>query len=167
MTVGEFWDKQEFAYLVTYSFNRGPKLAEAIQQAKQELKTARFMQLPAIQRRIETLEKCLGKLTEGLDDWNVTAIQVAEIPSHSGAAQQLATICAQTGMQDVYAACRPIYRDALAFYDKQGKLMRVLNICFECNYMATDSGEHIEADAATYQHLGIYLAQLGHPIENF
>lgn len=124
------------------------------------------MQQPAIQRRIEAFERISGKLTEGLGNWNVTAEKIAEIPVYSAAAQQLATICAQTGKQDVYAMCWPIYRDALAFYDKERKLVRVLNICFECNYMMTDEGLHIEVDAATYQHLREYLAQLGHAIEN-
>ena len=61
--------------------------------------------------------------------------------------------------------CGPTYRDALAFYDAQGKRLRVLNICFECQHMQDDTGSYVEASDAFYQSLRAYLAQQGHPIE--
>ncbi|OGX91770.1 hypothetical protein [Hymenobacter coccineus] len=63
MTTAEFWDQQQFSYIVTYSFNRGPKLAAlreatvvAIKQAKQELHRAWFMQQAGSLRKLRGLE---------------------------------------------------------------------------------------------------------------
>ena len=165
MTIGEFWKQQEFAYLVTYSFNREPKLEEAVQEAKRQLETARFMRQPEFQRKLRYLEERLGKLTEGLIDWNPTATPIANIGNHSIASYQLADICFQAGRQEAFSGCRPIYRDALAFYNEQDELVRVLNICFQCHYLITDTGLHVEADLATYQALYSFLKSCGHPIE--
>ncbi|RZK27977.1 MAG: hypothetical protein EOO63_12255 [Hymenobacter sp.] len=167
MTVGEFWNEQKFSYLATYSFNREPKLAEAMQQAIQELKAARFMQKAAAQRKIERLKNRSDKLTDESGKLHVTAIQLAEIHSQSVVAQQLGAIFTQASKQDVYAMFWPIYRDAFVFYNEKRAVVRVLNICFECNYMATDTGLHVEADAATYQRLSELIVQLGHTIESY
>ncbi len=166
MTIGEFWKQQEFSYLVTYSFNRGPKLEEEIRRMKVELAAARFMRRPELQRRLYSLEHFSGKLTEGLLDLHLTATIIAEMAKTSAVTQQLAAICTASTKQDCYAGCLPVYRDALAFYSEERKLLSVFNICFECYYMATDAGVHIEADNSTYQRLRDFLVQLGHPIES-
>jgi hypothetical protein len=56
------------------------------------------------------------------------------------------------------------YRDALAFYDEQGNLVKVLNICFSCDGMLSHAGEIVQADTTAYDALRAFLIQLGHPI---
>ena len=165
MTAGQFWELRQFSYLETYSFNRGPKRAALIQQAQQELRTAHYMRQPALRTLLEHLENGRDTLTQGLKDLHSTAICVAKIAHGSAQAQQVAAIFRQAGQQQAYAMCWPIYRDALAFYDAQDKLLRVLNICFKCQYTQADNGSYVEARAAFYQGLRAYLAQQGQPIE--
>ena len=165
MTAGQFWELQQFSYLETYSFNRDPKRAALIQQTQQELQTARYMRQPALRTLLKRLESGHDTLTQGLKDLQPTASCVAKIAHRSVRGQQVAAIFRQAGQQEAYAMCGPTYRDALAFYDAQGKLLRVLNVCFECQHMQADNGSYVEASDAFYQSLRAYLAQQGHPIE--
>jgi hypothetical protein len=164
MTAGRFWELQQFSYVETYSFNRDPKRATVIRQAKEELRVARYMRQPALRQLVERLESGIYMLTQGLEHIHPTATRVAKIDQSSAQGQQLAAIFRQAGKPEWYAMCAPIYRDALAFYDAQGQLVRVLNICFECQHMQADTGSQVEADEAVYQALRLYLAQLGHPM---
>jgi hypothetical protein len=165
MGADEFWTHQPFSYLETYSFNRGPKRAALILQTKEELRTARYMRQPALRQVVERLESGFDTLTQGLHYLHPTATKVATVSYDSVQAQQLAAILSRAEKQEVYAMCWPIYRDALALYDAQGRLVRVLNICFECMNMKADTEVHVEADLATYEALRAYLVELGHPIE--
>ena len=71
----------------------------------------------------------------------------------------------KAGRQEAFAGCIPIYRDALVFYNDQAQRVQVLNICFECQMMATAYGQLIEANFDTYDALQETLMQLGHPID--
>jgi len=164
MTAGRFWELQQFSYVETYSFNRDPKRATLIRETKQELRAARYMRQPALRQLLERLEDGFYTLTQGLENIHPTATRVARIDQSSAQGQQLAAIFRQAGKPEGYAMCAPSYRDALAFYDAQGQLVRVLNICFECQHMQADTGSQVEAGEAVYQALYLYLAQLGHPI---
>ncbi|MVN75036.1 hypothetical protein GO988_01715 [Hymenobacter sp. HMF4947] len=166
MTASEFWDQQDFSYLVTYSFNRGPKRTELIQQTKRELQIARFMRRPKLLQRLQSLEAANSTLIEEGAVFHSTATVIAQINSSSIEAQQVKTIFRNSAAQQFYAGCIPIYRDALVFYSEQGEMLGVLNICFECFYMKTDVGLYLEADVNTYQALRGFLTQLGHPIED-
>jgi hypothetical protein len=165
MTASQFWELQQFSYLKTYSFNRGAKRTELIRQTKENLQTARYLRQPALRQLLERLESGADTLTQELGHLHPTAVGVATVSRNSPAGEQLAAIFRQAGQQEWYAMCWPVYRDALAFYDEQGQLLRVLNICFECHFMKADNGTHVEASESTYQALRDYLAQLDHPIE--
>jgi len=165
MLLSEFWARQRFSYLVTYSFQRGPKLAALKMHLTQELGTARYMRRAAIWQQIESLESPSKALTEGLGAIDLTATVGARLVANSTEVQQLAHVVQQASKQEYYAMCPPIYRDALAFYNEANKLVRVLNICFECHFMQTDQQQHVEADMATYNFLRRFLLQAGHPID--
>jgi hypothetical protein len=178
MTASRFWELQQFSYLETYSFNRGPKLAAlhaattaAVEQTRQEIQTAPYRDQRKLAYRLRTLQgeithSITGKLlTDKGAVFDVTADKIALVRQASATAQRLATILEQPATQVVHFMCLPIYRDALAFYNEQGHLMRVLNICFECLAMRTDNGVMVQADLATYEELGKLLYELGHPIE--
>jgi hypothetical protein len=178
MTIAEFWRSQPFDYLATYSFNRGPKLAalheatnEAIEDIKQSVSSSRFMQQIKLSRQLAELEQqmrmgaYLRRLTNEqlvIDD---TADQVALLKHDSVEARQLDAILQAAPGDVMYAGCLPTYRDALAFYNEQGQLLRVLNICFGCLYMEANDGLSVEGGANTYKALRKFLIHLGHPIE--
>lgn len=175
MTTGEFWKQQKFSYLVTYSFNRGPKFSALREAAKtrcqltrKQLLTSPSAQLPALREELRLLERTYDleamNLTQGSSAFHITASPVAMIEKNTLATQTLAAILQTPVVNQNDWMCGPVYRDALAFYDEQDRLVSVLNVCFNCEYMMTDTGRAIQADAATYEALSSYLTHLGHPI---
>jgi hypothetical protein len=164
MLLSEFWTRQRFSYLVTYSFQRGAELTALKEQLRQQLNTARYMQRPAIQQQLSKLEHPAITLTEGLGAVHPTASAVMRLASHSAEVQQLTDALVRASKQECYAMCLPIYRDALAFNNEADELVSVLNICFQCLYMQTNQQEHVEADMATYDFLQTFLLRLGYPI---
>lgn len=177
MTTAEFWDQQQFSYIVTYSFNRGPKLlalhadtVAAIEQTKQELQQAPFRDQRKLAYQLRILKASItGDYQKTLTNeqlmFDVTAELIATIQTSTSNAAALADLLCAPVVNQYDWMCAPIYRDALAFYNTQDELISVLNICFECDTMLTDTGKEVQADESTYQALRQLLAQLGHPIE--
>ncbi len=176
MTTAEFWDQQQFSYLVTYSFNRGPKLAalrEAskvlFRQTRQELLTASLEQLPEIRNELRNLEQNNGlemmALTTDANAFQITATPIATIKAGALETAAFADLLKTPIINQFHWMCWPTYRDALAFYSAQDELISVLNICFGCDNMLTDTGEAVQADVTTYKALLKLLKQLSHPIE--
>ncbi|MGI4874047.1 MAG: hypothetical protein ACRYFX_23050 [Janthinobacterium lividum] len=173
MTAGEFWNKQEFSYLVTYSFNRGPKL-EAYQQAAQawfkliraSLLTAPPAQLSALREQLRLLERTHDltrlSLTDEAGAFHLTASPVSVISQGTSAAQEIAGLFQLPVVDEPAWMCAPVYRDALAFYDEQDQLLGVLNICFDCEWMVTHTGQRVQADTAAYEGLRACLGRAGH-----
>ena len=175
MTSGDFWRQQEFDYLVTYSFNRGPKLTalkaaakECFRQTRKQLLTSSAAQLPALREKLRLLERTYDldflTLTQENSAFHITASPIARIEKNSVVVQAFAVILQAPVINQMDWMCAPVYRDALAFYDAQHKLVSVLNICFSCDRMLTATGLEIQADTTTYDILRGYLTQLGHLI---
>nr|GFB40585.1 hypothetical protein [Tanacetum cinerariifolium] len=153
----DFWVQQPFHNLVTYSFNRGSKLAALHTAADQVL--AELAALPPtdylrqfkLKRQLRELqaEKEMGgykrRIVNEQGVLDSTAEQVAVVKQDSAAAEQLSQVFQRAGGEIVYAMCMPIFRDGLAFYDEQGRLLRTLNICFQCLYMQTNDKLTVEA----------------------
>jgi hypothetical protein len=178
MTAGRFWELQQFSYIETYSFNRGAKLADlhaattaVIEQIKLEMATAPFRDQRKLGYQLRTLQGEIAHLitekplTNKQGIFDATAERIALVKQDSAAAQRLRAIFEKPAKQVVHFMCLPIYRDALAFYGAQGQLLRVLNICFECLAMRTESGLTVEADIVAYEELQQLFNELGHPIE--
>lgn len=176
-TVAEFWQQQTFAYLETYSFNRGPKSAEEYERLSQEiavikeaLASGRPMLRSKASRQLRDLEEEITGnkynllLTKDVL-FHFSTRQIANLAVDALATKQLAGIALHATAQEGYAMCPPIYRDALVFRDAQGEQLQVLNICFECLSMATNDKQLVEANFATYDLLKAVLIDLGHPIE--
>jgi hypothetical protein len=94
-----------------------------------------------------------------------TTQRVVVLPQGSAVVGQLNRLLRQAKQQEAFAACLPIYRDALVFYANDGQRVAVLNICFECLLMTTDTNKLVEADFSTYYALRELLTEIGHPIE--
>lgn len=137
MTAAEFWDQQPFSYLVTYSFNRGPKLASLreaskvlFRQTRQNLLTASLEQLPEMRNQLQRLEQNNGlamlALTPDANAFHITATPIAVIKVGT---LQVAAVAESLRIPVVnlfYWMCWPTYRDALAFYNEQNELVSVL-----------------------------------------
>jgi hypothetical protein len=95
--------------------------------------------------------------------FHITAVPVAVVRPGEAVAEQLATVLRLSISEQMDWMCAPVYRDALAFYDEQHQIVRVLNICFACDRMLTDSGVEIQADKQVYRQLRAILERLGHP----
>jgi len=176
ITATEFWTQQPFHQIVTYSFNRGPKLAAPHNAADQVL--AELATLPPtdhlrrfkLKRQLRELqaEKEIGatqrRLFNAQGTLDSTAEQIAAIEQNSVPAEQLSQLFQRAGGEVVYAMCLPVFRDALVFNDAQGRLLRVLHVCFECLYMEASDKLNVEADILFYSQLRGLLTQLGHPI---
>lgn len=61
--------------------------------------------------------------------------------------------------------CGPIYRDAIAFYQNDHKVVGVIDICFQCQMIANDKGEKITLNSKSYKELREMFSRLGHDIE--
>ena len=62
--------------------------------------------------------------------------------------------------------CAPKYRDAFVFYNKDNKIVSVLNVCLSCQYMETTKFNHINGDWRTYDLLKRFFIDIGHEVEN-
>ena len=154
MTTAEFWNKQEFSCLVTYSFNRGAKLIALQEAAKMLFRKARQeplfappAQLPEMRNQLRRLERNndleMLDLTPDTSAFHIIASPVALVKRHSSDAQAFSEILRAPIINQLHWMCGPVYRDALAFYDAQDKLVSVLNICFGCDRMLTDMGKEV------------------------
>lgn len=178
MTSADYWQRlPPFDHIVTYSFNRGPKLERLEQAAEQliastrlELLTARFMRQPVLRRRLADLAKRndlqMLRLTDAHQAFHLTATPVALLRPTDGAVKQLQATLQLPLVNHWMAMCWPIFRDALVFYDAAGRSSSVLNICFQCSYMQDEHGQDIAADAAVFTQLKALLQRLGHPISD-
>jgi hypothetical protein len=175
MTTAKFIAKQNYSYIISYSFNRGAKmmqLAEAakvlFQSVRRNLLAADSAKLPAMRAQLRNLEQVWGldlmSLTEPNGSFHITATPIAKIYAGTDEAKQLRDILLTPVVNQYDWMCAPLYRDALAFYDDDDKLINVLNICFGCDQMLANTQKQISADAATYKALRHYLTDMGHDI---
>lgn len=61
--------------------------------------------------------------------------------------------------------CDPKYRDAIIFYNKEGKVISSLNVCLSCQHLQTTNDNHINADESTYNLLKDFFIKIGHDVE--
>ena len=178
MTTADYWNGLQFHYITTYSLLRGPKWAQLaaamrqqIQESRKLLLTAQGAHLLAVRRRLELLHRKNNLdgslLTEGLiEAYHITATPVATVLRGSAEAENLATILTQPFHEGSFWMCVPVFRDALAFYDANHRLVAVLNICFGCDQLHDESGVEIKADVAVFPALKQWCKALGHAVED-
>ncbi|MBS1512114.1 MAG: hypothetical protein JST86_14795 [Bacteroidetes bacterium] len=171
----EFISNLEFAYVETYSFQRGEEYGrvktqlqgewEKLQSCKDErinltdLEETRLSELNTLLKQTQYLIDAKGQLhfsgkkthTFKQDDPNINKIkqilltEVKEIPNW---------------------LCAPIYRDAIVFYDTNNAIVDCLNICLYCEHAATKMFHHINCDITAYQLFKRFFMDIGHEIEN-
>lgn len=174
MTIFDYLNKFEFDYIQTYSFNRGEKLIdslsetdkEALRLSKQIINAPSELKSKLVERfdRI-TKFKSLERLTDGHNRKSPTATLISEFEKHDRKVAQLVDILS-TKIEDIPAwMCAPVFRDAIVFYNKSDKMVSVLNICFECEYIQDEQGNYVDVDVTVYIKLKQMLMDWGHPIE--
>lgn len=141
MTSGEYWKQLEFSYLKTFSFNRTPESA-----------------INPAQARI--------RLTDQVGKLHSTAQLISTFTRQDKITQELEKVLTEPVKEQYDWMCAPVYRDAIAFYDLQDKLVSVLNICFQCDSLLDEYEQRLDTDYSVFERLRILLIETGHPIED-
>ena len=141
MTSGEYWTALDFSYLKTFSFNREPE--------------------PTGQRADISI-----RLIDQTGKLHQTAKAINTFTRQDNLVKELGVILTVPVTEQHDWMCAPIYRDAIAFYDQQDKLVSVLNICFQCDSLLNECEQRLDTDYSVFTRLRTLLTEVGHPIEN-
>lgn len=164
-----------FAYVETYSFQRGAEFEERIKTNRPEYEKLKIRKekqndLTALEeKRFLGLHELYGftqYLINNKGQFHPSSTNTHTFKSTDPQIDKLKNIL-RTEIKDIPAwMCAPIYRDAIVFYDKSKHIVSTLNVCLSCEYMETKVFSHINGDNKTYDLLRQYFIDLGHKIEN-
>ena len=174
--LNKYWQEINFDYLKTYSGLRGEKLEvleqeieEKVNQLKEDLKTARFMQKPKINKKIRDFKNEVDLYNSRIVDKNEvfhkTTIEITRKEKSAIFVKNLGAILNEECEIDVVAACLPVFRDAIVFYSNKDEIRGILQICFGCAAIKNENEERIIADYKSFDKLANLLKEVGHPIE--
>lgn len=139
ITSTAYFHQLQFAYFDTYSFCRGE------------------------QYQSESLP------VEFLTDANKSIHPSAVLYQTARQDSSFADALKQALMQDIHMEggwmCGPVYRDGIIFYNEQGEIISVLNVCLSCCHMQLDDKTYLSADFLTYDLLKKLFLEAGHPVE--
>ena len=172
----EYWKSLNFEYLKTYSGLRGEKFEKfkeeneiKIKQLKEELKTARFMQQPRINAKIQELQNETNLHNSRIIDKNEilhpSTIEVSKLNRNSSFANSLDRILNQKCNMEIATGCIPIFRDTLVFFSAKDEIVGILQICFECASIRNENEETLKVDIDIYPKLKSLLRKIGHQID--
>lgn len=175
MSTTEYWRGRAFAYVTIFSLLRGPKWEQQLVAMRREKEVSRRLLLTTTAGELVELRARLHRLerrnyletrltTDDNRAYNLTATPVATLRLHSPEVVALENILRTPLVDRTQLMCGPVFRDALAFYNAEEELLDVLNICFECSVMQTQTGQEIEADTTIYPKLKHWFQQLGYPV---
>jgi hypothetical protein len=164
-----------FAYIETYSFQRGTVYEENLQLIRPEYdrlkvrKEKRNNLAPAEEERFAILKSLLGftqYLVNDYGEFHPSAKKTNTFQADEPMVTKLISIL-KTEIREIPSwMCAPTYRDAIVFYDVNNNIVSVLNICLDCSYMATKMFNHINADYETYDLLKRFFIEIGHDVED-
>ena len=171
----DFISNLAFDYVETYSFQRGSDY-----ELQQEMFEKEYNKLKSRKSKVNDLSvqdedelTKLGKLcgfTQYLiDDINQFHYSNKKTNTFTSTDSKIELIKAilRTEVKEVPSwMCAPIYRDAFVFYNNEGKVVSVLNICLSCQYMETTKFNYINADYKTYDLLKRFFIDIGHEVED-
>lgn len=168
----DFANDLSFDHIETYSFQRGAAFEQELASAREKYRALQLKQddLLTTSERIYLAE--LGKL-HGiqylLDEhgkFQSSAKKISSFAKGSPAIDRLIEIL-NTPVNDIPRyMCAPVYRDAIVFYNEQGTIVSVLNVCLTCRYMETKPFHHIDADSETYDQLKQFFLGIGHDVKD-
>ncbi len=168
-----------FEYAISYSGLRGEKFInleienqEKIKQIEKEIESARFMQKPKLIENIENLKDEIGLYNSLLINKKGEFHRSTEIvckfkKDDKELKSILVVLKSKFQIQKQVAVSGPsIYRDSIAFYSKEDRIVGILQICFKCWRIKNENEEIFEVDPNIYPILKEKLIQIGHQIEN-
>jgi len=172
----EYWKSLNFEYLKTYSGLRGEKFEKLIEenelkieQLKEELKTARYMQQPKINAKIQELQNEIyssnARIIDIHGNLHDSTVEISTKKSTNDFVKILAKTLLQKPKNEFALACAPVFRDAIVFYSDKDKIIGILQICFSCVAIENENKERLRTDLHTFSKLEILLKEVGHPIK--
>jgi hypothetical protein len=105
-------------------------------------------------------------LTDGNGVFHASAVSIKKLQATSDEVLWLCKILETPVKDAIYWMCRPVYRDAIVFYNEEDKIVSILNVCLECSFMQTEHQEIIEGDYSMYPRLKEFFKSIGHEVEN-
>ncbi|RAJ05207.1 hypothetical protein LX64_02361 [Chitinophaga skermanii] len=162
-----------YAYFETYSLFRNTAYTNSKKLVEQEievlLKKGRLIPLEREEKeRYDYLQSLLPIEYQllALDEYTPFQDKVARVEVGTSLAMELDCILSTIMPPPVaYAACIPIYRDVMVFYDAANCMVGKLYVCFECAFMATSKTHSFHVGHELFGMLGRYLQKLGHPLQ--
>lgn len=170
----DFISDLSFDYVETYSFQRGEQYEESNSLNKREYETLKQRKLRKNdlsdfqESKLNELKNLVGYTQYILNDKGEFHPSNKKINTFKSTDQQVIDLknILKTKIQDIPNwMCAPTYRDALVFYNKNGKIVETLNVCLSCQYMETKMFNHINGDFITYDLLKHFFIEAGHIIE--
>lgn len=160
-----------FDYVETYSFQRGKEYDENVRSLQAEffrLKEHLSILTADEQKRLEELQHLVGVTQYLVDDrgrFHPSAKKTNSFPHDHPAVERIKQILLTDVVDIPLWMCSPFYRDALVFYNRDGHIVSVLNVCLSCRYMETKMFAHIHGDSKTYDLLKKFFVDMGHEVE--
>lgn len=141
--LSKYLENLEFDYTVTYSGLRGDRFKSLEQEINPY--TARIVS------------------REG--DLLASAEAVRQLPAEDPDLNRILDILRSDFEDQLFFLCAQVFRDAIVFYSKEGKVKGILHICFSCNWIKDENDEDFEVDYKVFAQLKSEFIRLGHEIE--
>jgi len=166
-----------FEYAISYSGLRGEKFIhleketeEEIKKIEKEIESARFMQIPKLNKKIEALKAETNiynsRIINEHGELHKSAMMIHRFEKDSQELQSIVKILSSNFEEQLFVMCPPVFRDSIVFYSKEDKIMGILQMCFSCWWMKNEKEEDLEVDHNIFPLLKEKLIQLGHQIEH-
>lgn len=163
---GQFIDNLSFEYVETYSLLRG-KDFEKLEIEYDELDNKQNLN-PNELERFSELNKYFGFTQYLLDDngnFHFSSNKTNTFKKDEKVIMELISILKIKPQNIADWMCAPIYRDAIVFYDLNGKIVDCLNVCLSCEHLETNKF-HLLSDRKVYEGLLVFFKNCGHNIED-
>ncbi len=158
----------DFAYLKVYSGLRGDSFTAFSKQIEEEiarlevlLPKARYMQQQKLNRKIEALKNQINiynvRLINAQAITHPNAKELASLEKNDTRFPKLMNFLNREGRQEAISMCLPVYREAIAFFDKEDQINGILHLCFECHWIVNEEGNAFYYGTSDYPELENFL----------
>jgi len=167
----------DFDYAITYSGLRGEKFLnleienkKQIQLIEKGIKPARFMKKSIQRKKIEKLKdeiNIYNSLIINKDgELHKSTEKVQTFKQNSEELKSIFKILNSKIEKQVLTTCSPVFRDSIAFYSKEHKIVGLLQICFSCWWIENEKAEVLRVDPKIFPLLKAKFMEIGHQIED-
>ena len=169
----DFINNLAFAYIETYSFQRGEAFEEAMKKNRTVFKELNIRKYKKNNLAIEEeiyLEELLQEgntqyLINDKGDFHPSSEKMNFFKRNDPIVEKLTQMLSTDIIEVPQWLCAPMYRDAIVFYDTNRKIIATLNICLGCRYMETKKFNYVNGDDKIYDLLKTFFREIGHNVE--